>query len=68
MADKKIVDDYYSKMTSESKDTPKSEDNKPKIKPKRKIVVKKAQPKTTEKKDVVKKEAPKAADKKTTNF
>ena len=68
MADKNIVDDYYSKMAWDSKDQPKNEDNKPKIKPKRKIVVKKAQPKTDDTKEVVKKTTSKPVAKKTTHF
>ena len=68
MADKNIVDDYYSKMAWDSKEQPKNEDNKPKIKPKRKIVVKKALPKTDDTKDVVKKTTTKPVVKKTTNF
>ena len=68
MADKNIVDDYYSKMAWDSKDQPKNEDNKPKIKPKRKIVVKKAQSKTDDTKEVVKKTTSKPVAKKTTHF
>ena len=68
MADKKIVDDYYSKVAWDSNQWAKTEDKKLKIKPKRKIVVKKAQPKNDDNKDVVKKTTTKPVVKKTTNF
>lgn len=47
MADKNVVDDYYSNIKSDEKTATQSNKAKPKIKPKRKIVVKKA----SEKKD-----------------
>lgn len=50
MADKNVVDDYYSNIKSEKKETTETKKAKPKIKPKRKIVVKKASEKNTESK------------------
>lgn len=68
MADKNIVDDYYSKVAWDSKEKASTEDKKLKIKPKRKIVVKKAQPKTDDKKQVVKKEWAQTQSDKTAHF
>ena len=56
MADKKIVDDYYSKVAWESQEKAKNEEKKLKIKPKRKIVVKKVQTKNDDKSEAVKKD------------
>lgn len=50
MADKNVVDDYYSNIKSEKKETTETKKAKPKIKPKRKIVVKKASEKNAESK------------------
>jgi translation initiation factor IF-2 len=50
MADKNIVDDYYSNMKGGEKKESEPSDNKVKIKPKRKIVVKKAPAKAVENK------------------
>ena len=68
MADKNIVDDYYSKIAWDSKEEPSNEEQKLKIKPKRKIVVKKVQPKNNEAKVAVKKEISSTTSKKTANF
>lgn len=68
MADKNIVDDYYSNIAWNSKEEPSNEEQKLKIKPKRKIVVKKIQPKTDENKTAVKKEVTTNAPKKTAHF
>ncbi len=68
MADKKIVDDYYSTIAWDSKEQPSIDDKKLKIKPKRKIVVKKVQTTNDETKTAVKKEVSKTTNSKTASF
>ena len=70
MADKNVVDDYYSNIKSDENNATQSTKAKPKVKPKRKIVVKKASDKKTDDKQVVKpgvKKVVKKADKKPQN-
>lgn len=66
MADKNVVDDYYSNIQPDSKDEKNQTGAKPKVKPKRKIVVKKPSEKkeVTAKKPVAKKTISPRTDKK----
>jgi translation initiation factor IF-2 len=66
MADKNVVDDYYSNIQPDSKDEKNQTGAKPKVKPKRKIVVKKPSEKkeVTAKKPVAKKTTSPRTDKK----
>jgi hypothetical protein len=60
MADKNIVDDYYSNINGDDKKNSQPVDNKIKIKPKRKLVVKKTPVKNTDTKQVDQTATPKS--------